>query len=184
MTIRSSRDPNEFRGQELPLHSTVYGLRNFGVDSLFRLTGVMYKSAVWIPGMNIARCYKSVIGGMGSQTQGLVIDHSMENCLHGFYAYYDGSRDYHDKGDVTGIIKGWGEGVVGTKGFRVTYAQIMGLKFSGSLTSYSRKRIMRLYGDGVTFHDNVEDLLKAYPLTAGDLEYVPEADDDFWTRNA
>jgi hypothetical protein len=107
----------------------------------------------------------------------------MMECLHGFYAYYDGSRDYHEKGSVTGVIKGWGEAVVGEKGFRVMRAEIVAIKFGSSATPQTRAKVMRLYPDVAVFK-SLEAMLTEYPTSAGGLEYLPEADDDFWTRGA
>lgn len=183
--------PSFFGGHgEMEVHSIVYGLRNWKIDSHGRLTGVVHRQ-VWVPGVNEARCFKNAPATYGTYggsmptlpPEGAPIDHDLDKCSCGFYAYYDGSRDYHTPGDVTGVVKGTGLGVIGLKGFRVTRAQIMGLTFSGSITEPVRNRIARVYPDVQVF-PSVHRLLKAFPLTAGDLEYVPEADDDFWTKPA
>lgn len=180
--MQMSKNPSdEFGQRDVATHSVVYGLRNFGVDHYFRLTGVMQKEAVWRPGVNHARCYRS-LNGVRATGIGFEPDHEMTTCQHGFYAYYDGSRDYHDHGDVTGIIKGWGRGMVGTRGFRVMTAQIMGLKFAGSLNVMQVARIVRNY-QGIPVFASVDKLLQAFPLTSGEVEFIPEPDDEFWTRS-
>lgn len=174
----------------------VYGLRNWNIDSYFRLTGKVYKAQPWRPGPNHARCMQK-----RTQTEGGLLigghagtllppggydadDHDMETCGggtgHGFYAYYDGSRDYHDAGDVTGIIRGWGTVCVGDKGFRCMDAEIMAMKFSAGITPQVKARIVHLYPD-VKVCQSIAEMLTLFPLTADGLEMLPEADDAFWT---
>lgn len=177
---KSDRSFFDGRGQ---IHSVVYGLRNWNIDSIGRLTGKIYQRAVWMPGENHAKCLASDLSTPWREVAGFgEPDHDMTGCLHGFYAYYDGSRDYHADGDVTGVIKGWGEGVVGEKGFRVAKAEIVAIMFSPNTAPQIRDRIRRLYK--VPEFDTLDAMLAEFPLTADDLEYVPEADDEFWTKEA
>lgn len=189
--VYPKNEPAFFSGQGKP-EQPVVGLRNWRVDSLFRLTGVVYKQSIWTPGENKAVCLADLkrtvgmlytAGYMVTQTQTLPADHDMDNCPHGFYAYYDGSRDYHDRGDVTGVIQGDGETVVGTKGFRCMKARILAVKFASSMPDMVRQRITRLYPDVAVFR-SLDQMLAEYPTTAGGLEAHPENDDDFWTKEA
>src|SRR4051812_39387345 len=45
--------------------------------------------------------------------------HTMGDCSCGFYGYYDGSDDYYKDGLVSGVVEGYGEALIGTRGFRV-----------------------------------------------------------------
>jgi hypothetical protein len=107
----------------------------------------------------------------------------MLDCQHGFYAYYDGSRDYHEKGDITGIIEGYGETVIGTKGFRCMKARIIALKPSGSIPVTKIDTLKRLYPD-VEFFTDLHKMLAAHPTDVGGLGYKAEEDPDFWTKEA
>jgi hypothetical protein len=49
----------------------------------------------------------------------------------GFYAFYDGSQDYYGigvgKGTVMGVVEGFGETLIGSRGFRVSKARVVAL---------------------------------------------------------
>lgn len=172
----------------------VTGLRNWKIDALGRLTGCVFKNSVWTPGENHAKCLKTnhVGGGyvvtvtaytIGSLEVPAQRPHSLAECEHGFYAYYDGSRDYHERGDVTGIIEGYGETIIGTKGFRCMKARIIALKPSGSITVQVVTRLQQLYPD-VEFYTDLHKMLAAHPTDAAGMEYDPTTDPDFWTKDA
>lgn len=189
-----SRDPKgEFSSLgQLPAHSTVYGLREFLIRKDGLLSGVIYKKA-WTPGVNRAVCLIYAKSGIPNpqslhdprlDTYNILPDHPMDKCHHGFYAYYDGSTDYHDAfKTVGGVIRGWGEAVVGTKGFRVQYAQIMGLVFGEEPTRAQRERVRRQYSNLPIFKTR-EELLARFPLTGHEVENVPDPGDDLWTSAA
>lgn len=186
----------------------VTGLRNWRIDKFGRLTGVTFRDAVWTPGENTATCLRndsadgvltqimlqlqlqqqSYFWGKSGQPPVQIETvrrddgHDMEKCPHGFYAYYDGSRDYHEKGDVTGIIQGYGETLVGTRGFRCAKARILAIKFSGSINESVRSRICAAYPDVAVFR-SLNDMLAEYPTSAGDAEFGPHHP-DFWTKKA
>ena len=194
--MKQKNDASFFAGRGRT-YKPVYGMRNWKIDNLGRLTGMMFK-AVWTPGLNQARClaqsrasatgqvYTVNVTVTSSQTEIATLgapDHDMSVCPHGFYAYYDGSRDYHERGDVTGIIRGTGEAVVGDKGFRCMQAEILAIKFSGTVSEWARNRIRTLYPDVAVF-STVGQMLAEYPTTADGLEYRLDDDPDFWTREA
>lgn len=139
---------HEFDGMPLAIGS-VQGVRSFEVDPLGRLTGVNYPS-VWKPGENLAQCYRqSENTGMSYSIRGYVYSganiwapgiaaqktkltpnktpHTMDQCLHGFYAYYDGSDDYGTPARVSGVVRGYGETMIGSRGFRASKAEILAL---------------------------------------------------------
>ena len=198
--MTAKNDPSFFGGSG-STEKPVIGLRNWRIDSLFRLTGVVYKDSVWVPGENNAVCRRIPRAGYAAGGYTLTIqvaanwaghtstapvlpaDHDMDDCLHGFYAYYDGSRDYHERGDVTGVIQGYGETVVGTKGFRCMKARILAVKFSGSIPEMVRHRISDHYPEVAVFK-SLDHMLAEYPTDVGGLEYRPENDTDFWTKEA
>lgn len=192
MVSHSKNGPDAFRGRG-ELHSIVYGMRNWQVTQSGRLTGVIYSNAIWDSGENVAKCLASMyLMRFGIPAAGARIplspaqidampepDHDMSKCAHGLYAYYDGSRDYHDNGPVTGVIKGWGEGVLGNRGFRVTRARIVAIKFDRGVPKDLRALVRENYPDAVEFK-SIMRMLKKFPLSADDLEYVPDPDDPFW----
>lgn len=114
----------ESSGHDLDLAVGVMrGARSFLVSDDEWLTGVVYKQR-WLPGVNTATCMNNAIV---HTTQ-----HSMLACKHGFYAYHDGSNDYHHRfpcvnGTVSGVVEGFGEVMVGTRGFRCMKARIVAL---------------------------------------------------------
>ena len=171
MTTRGEQSNFSGQGESA---GTVYGLRNWRVTDTGVLTGVMYSQSQWKPGENDARCFRSrrvpiqgttAFHTVAWPTDGWDLDHDMEGCTHGFYAYWDGSRDYHEKGDVTGIIRGTGTTRIGTKGFRTTTAEIVAIKFSGTVPDDVRALVLANYPDAAVFK-TVASMLTEFPLTA------------------
>jgi hypothetical protein len=62
---------------------------------------------------------KRVLGGHKS--------HEFSTCTCGFYAFLNGHNRYADTNPVVGIIEGYGETVIGTRGFRSKKAKILAL---------------------------------------------------------
>lgn len=192
MNTYGKNDP-AFFGGSARTERPVVGMRNWRIDTMFRLTGVIYKDSIWVPGENRALCraepraltngYYAFTAVSPTQSPKREPDHTMDECPHGFYAYYDGSRDYHERGDVTGIIQGYGEAVIGTKGFRCMKARILAFKFSKSIPAMVQNRITALYPDVAVFR-SLDQMLAEYPTTADGHEYQPETDADFWTKGA
>lgn len=136
---------SEFSGMGLAIEP-VRGVRAFEVDTLGRLTGVTYKS-VWRPGENTSECRRlsaddpasvfwlvtaspmpPVLSGDPGETER---SHDMTKCKCGFYAYYDGSSDYHTPDRINAVVEGWGQTVIGTRGFRAEKARILALHIPG-----------------------------------------------------
>lgn len=150
----------EFAGMGFAVGVT-RGLRAFDVDTLGRLRGVSYDD-VWTPGENVAKCHRDRGGyltfgpggyitshalntawlsaGLGAKPAVTTDDpeqkHDASKCSCGYYAYYDGSNDYGKPGRVSAVIEGYGETVIGTRGFRAQKARIVAL----SMDSKAPKR--------------------------------------------
>ena len=114
--------------------------------------------------------------------------HEMKSCACGFYGYYDGSNDYGNPARVSGVVEGFGEVLIGTRGFRAAKARIVALsigvdKDGDTAVSYALNRKVRRNYNGVPFYDTFEEMVQAYPT---DVVYgpTPETDPEFWTRAA
>lgn len=106
--------------------------------------------------------------------------HALDTCKHGFYAYYDGSDDYHSGVRVTGVIEGYGETLIGTRGFRCMKARIVALCITEE--TVRGHLVARNYSDIPQFA-SVADMLSEYPTDDNGQGLSPESDPDFWTRN-
>lgn len=148
---------SDFDGREYGV-GTVRGVRAFSVDDFGRLKGVQFPS-IWTPGENVAKCsakkiaagwtmdlVRSPHGGppvfkndkTGELTTAPLMEpahpegHSLKNCSHGFYAFYDGSNDYKSDARISAVVEGYGETLVGSRGFRAEKARIVALCFPGA----------------------------------------------------
>lgn len=175
----------------------VRGVRAFNVDALGRLRGVSFNQ-VWTPGENRAECrtslYATVIqnamqfafhGSTPTYVDTLTRDepHAMRDCKHGFYAYYDGSNDYRDPDRVNAVIEGYGEAVIGSRGFRAMKARIVALHIPDSIKPHLKRMVIRNYPD-VPVMDSFDAMVAEFPPDAAGNEVTPDNDPDFWTRQA
>lgn len=177
----------------------VRGVRAFNVDALGRLRGVSY-SQVWVPGENVAECRRSRSDDMwqaaftysftiAGQTIAPVTEkridyekpHAMQDCKHGFYAYYDGSNDYHDEVRVSAVIEGYGEAVIGSRGFRCMKARILALHIPETVKPHVARLVARNYPD-VPILGSFEQMVSEFPPDSAGAELTPDSDPDFWTR--
>lgn len=170
------------------------GTRSFLVDKYGRLTGVTYQQ-VWTPGENIANCRRNdtydaltfAIWAHGSQmvrsSRPEPEPHPLRDCRHGFYGYYDGSDDYHKEGMISGVVEGFGECVVGTRGFRSMKARIVALHIPDDVPAHVRRMIARNYKD-TPILDSFEQMVAEFPTDSAGAEYTPENDPEFWTRES
>lgn len=131
---------NDFGGVDLALGS-VLGWRDFGLTTEGVLTPITHSGqGDWMPGENLATCgayvHAKQVGEQGDLTDEEYREkkrewadtHSMDECEHGFYAYFDGSRQQYTSGPkVRGVIEGYGEVLIGTLGFRAMKAKILAL---------------------------------------------------------
>jgi len=198
----------EFSGREFSA-GVVTGVRSFSVDRLGRLTGVRYPQ-VWVPDENVAECRRvavdralignladayliSMLGGgpvpsiPGRYRRDLLASpdgpHDLASCDHGFYAYFDGSDDYREDLTVSAVVQGYGEVLIGTRGFRAMKARIVALTLrvgEEHLSVASARRVKRNYPDVPVFSD-FERMVTEFPPDFG-LELSPATDAEFWTR--
>lgn len=169
----------------------VRGVRSFKVDRLGRLTGVSYPQ-VWRPGENLATCRRNeqfmlTFAQFALFDGGLVKSpepepHALDGCGHGFYAYYDGSDDFHKEGMVSAVVEGYGEAVIGTRGFRCMKARIVALHIPDDVPAHLRKRVVANYRD-VAVLDTFEQMVAEFPPDSAGNDYTPDSDPDFWTRS-
>ena len=128
-------------GEALPLVAgSLYGSRTFKVLPNGKLGAVSWDYE-WEPGENVATCMTelqsrnrvSMILGQMMSTAGIDTtpsNHDISTCYsHGFYAYTDGSNDWHNEilDYIPGVIMGYGKTHVGSKGFRSEKGKIIGL---------------------------------------------------------
>ena len=181
---------SEFAGLALSL-DPVRGVRSFRVDNYGHdLTGVVYKQ-VWSTGENTAQCRKRETflsaenakiefeAPLDTRYQTGPPD-TMLSCRHGFYAYYDGSGDFFTNSDslISGIINGYGEVLVGTRGFRAMKAEIVALHIPATRALVN---IRRSYSS-IPIFDSLETMVREFPTTSGFLS--PDEDPRFWSRPA
>lgn len=107
--------------------------------------------------------------------------HTMESCACGFYAYYDGSNDYHAKGRISAVVEGYGETLIGTRGFRASKARIVALRIPKSVPIRLQTLVARNYPD-VPLFTKFSEMVEAFPPDAGGAEPRPDTDPDFWER--
>lgn len=144
----------------------VYGMRIWNMDDYGRLRARhMQGAAPWRPGVNTAVCVArdgSPIRGLLYGTGSVTVDPAAqaetdvhaapdERCTCGFYAYTHDPAATYESTSVTGVIRGTGRTLIGTKGFRTEKAEIVALLDPTSLReAYSwqewvRDRLQALY---------------------------------------
>lgn len=156
-----------------------------------QLAGLYYKQT-WVPGENLALCRRQLIPAHqmfpGGRSADLPMDDSafehpdrghLGNCRCGFYAYYDGSNDYYrpdyhaDKppGElVAGMIEGYGEVLIGSRGFRCTRARIVALTVNPELPQADAVR--EWYVGIPVFHD-FKTMEREFPNDDGGARSAP-----------
>lgn len=107
--------------------------------------------------------------------------HTMADCACGFYGYYDGSNDYRQKGRVNGIVEGYGEALIGTRGFRVAKARIVALAIPRSVSERKAALVRRNYG-ALPIFTSFKQMVSEFPPDGGEVGISPETDPEFWTR--
>lgn len=108
--------------------------------------------------------------------------HSYETCKCGFYAYYDGSDDYHQEGYISGVVEGYGETLIGTRGFRAMKARIVALHIPTDVPVHLSRLVARNYAE-VAILPSFNDMVTEFPPDGGSAELTPETDPEFWTRS-
>ena len=138
------------------------------------LTGVF--GGVWRRGENVAVCG----GGQASPPcPGDLVP--APECGCGFWAYwalrYAWRCDYYWRGEVVGIIQGYGRTRIGTRGCRCAKARIVGLHVrpddpDGEPRVLRHDEVAEVLGSyyGVPCYPSLAEMLAAHPLTA---DYLP-----------
>lgn len=139
------------------------------------LMGAVYRQW-WLPGEMRAICLKQSERYEQMYNEGFGVDvtnnpefiepnHSMENCLHGLYAFYDGSNDYHrtDSMKVQGVVEGYGEVMIGSRGFRSTRAKLVALCDEGREDALDRDFLHRNY-ESIPWFDSFDHMISEFPL--------------------
>jgi len=180
-----------FSGRDLPLAvGSVTGVRLWHVDMTSAeamvsgaavpvaglLTGVF--GGVWRRGENVAVCG----GGQGSPPCHRDLVPGPE-CGCGFWAYwalrYAWRCDYYWRGEVVGIIQGYGRTRIGTRGCRCGKARIVGLHVRPAKPDPDGEPPALHYDDlvevlrsyyGVPCYPSLAEMLAAHPLT---VDYLP-----------
>lgn len=206
--------PSEFTGLGLA-PGVVRGTRSFSVDAYGRLTGVTHRQVwtpgennaecrkrddpygqftISISSMATSYIYGNggVIDGRRNGKQQTSppesekpLEHTYAECACGFYGYFDGSDDFHDEKRVSAVVEGYGETVIGTRGFRAKKARIVALTVReglDELTESMVRKVRRNYRDVPTF-DSFDVMVAEFAPDYG-LEPSPDTVDDFWTRDA
>lgn len=195
--LPNGKIPGEFEGLgevTVPDDTTpVYGVRVFRLSDDGFLTGVTFPQ-IWMLGTNFAKCLRVTgrirargtayysVGGQQYEIPPEELDepepdepaeHSIAGCTHGFYAYYEGSNDYHREGDgyIQAVVRGFGTVVIGTRGFRCTKASIVALTWteSGLGSRKKHEQMLRRYSD-VPWFTSFEEMVDKFPADLGAAE--------------
>lgn len=130
---------DEFSGLEFALGS-VRGYRRWKITVGGHLEP-MSRRGRWSPGENAAECQgypsKDVVEPKRDDEEHYTefyarmaqwkANHDMSSCTHGFYAYSATTETYGTDPGISGVIEGYGEVLIGTKGFRAAKARILAL---------------------------------------------------------
>jgi hypothetical protein len=187
MTAPTGEGIPGFGGRDLPLAAgSVTGVRLWHVDMTSAeavvngtaaveglLTGIF--GGVWRHGENVAVCG----GGPGSPPchRDLV---PARGCGCGFWAYwalrYAWRWDYYWRGEVVGVIQGYGRTTIGTRGCRCGKARILGLHVRPAGPDCQPQGLCHDVAEvlgsyyGVPCYRSLAQMLAAHPLTA---DYLP-----------
>lgn len=104
--------------------------------------------------------------------------HGLDRCDHGFWAFYAPSAQYAGADTVYGVVEGYGEVIIGTKGFRASKARIVALSLPPSadeMRGYLMSCVRRNYPD-VPAYNSLAQMLDNHELSKN-----PESDSEgFW----
>lgn len=189
--------PNAFSGSEFAM-GTAVGVRSWDVDKYGRLVSPTYKT-VWTPNELVAECRvdRDSVGRLyvawGTDpipTEPEQPEHKQSSCSCGFYAYYEGYNEYARDDRITGVIEGYGETQIGTRGFKSAKARVVALhvptnESDGRQIGQTRfDRVRTNYGARIPIFDNYAEMAAEFPTTQPEDYPTPETDADFWTREA
>jgi hypothetical protein len=155
----------------------VWGIRNW----TWRITSMRPDDAtligvtgnIWWPGRNVARCNRAALSHQAPRPE----------CTCGFWAYWD-RRDLSWAADITGIVKGYGETLIGERGFRCQVAEIAAIAPARRMTwledvmqwieggQRNRLTMKKLHQIGdhyqIPVFKSVRTMLMEYPVTEDD----------------
>lgn len=146
----------------------VYGARAFDINPEGYLMGITYQVR-WPVGPHHASCCRT---GCPKPEDLIPPDHKLGECErgngHGFYGYFDGSNNYRNIGRVEGIIRGIGETVIGSRGFRTSTAEIVALFVpSVRLVTRTRYELMVDRYAAIPVFPTFESMVEAFPPDVG-----------------
>jgi len=183
----------EFGAAELTIGS-IRGYRSWRLTVDGRLKA-LHQSGIWMPGENTAVCngyptaeqVPTVEGEHYTEThrkrETWRMNHEMSDCAHGFYAYFSPGKLDQAVTTATpvinGVIEGYGEVLVGSKGFRATKARILAASIEPymgmwTLADFAIDRIRHNYPD-VAFFDSALLMALEYPADEATKYQVPVA---------
>lgn len=140
----------------------------------------------WQPGENIAHCIQQKMCDCPEcraerDAVRAAIPHRVERCECGFYAYFGGADEYYVRPSTSyasGVIEGYGQVVLGTKGFRAAKARVLALCLPAGSDSNCRIRqevtALVAHRFGVPLYETQPDMLAAFPLLTA-AEFEPKA---------
>lgn len=161
---------DEYSGVDFAI-GTVRGFRSWRISIEGKLEA-LHQTGAWLPGENTAVCNGSpskevvpVIEGEDWKERYAKVtewkgNHEMESCSHGFYAYFDATGlETSYRPAVHGVIEGYGEVLIGTKGFRAAKARILAISidpYEGiwNLDQFIVEKIHRNYPNVAFFDSN------------------------------
>jgi hypothetical protein len=137
----------------------------------------------WLPGRNTAYCDPSWLRRIFPRLQPLPHHNApQDGCKCGFYGYFrPGSVTWNS--DITGIVKGYGNVLLGPSGFRCQKAELLAIAPTrkifwlenafqlmegppGPLTWKKMRQLGSTYG--VPVYRNLNELLTTHPISPGD----------------
>lgn len=108
--------------------------------------------------------------------------HNFATCSCGFYAYLNGCNEYASGWNVTGIIEGYGETLIGTRGFRTSKARILALAKPTAEGQHEHLvkavALMRERYPSVPIFDNPEVMRLEYPTTELSEFWTPDDEEE------
>jgi hypothetical protein len=178
-----------FSGRDLPLAAgSVMAVRLWHVD-MASAEAIANGTPVWVDGL-----LTGVFGGVWRRGENTAVcgggpgappchrdQVPTPECGCGFWAYwalrYAWRCDYYWRGEVIGVIRGYGRTMIGTRGCRCGKARIVGLHLRPfgpdrqprGLRHHDVAELLANYY-GVPCHPSLAEMLAAHPLTA---DYLP-----------
>jgi hypothetical protein len=168
-----------YSGKYKLLAGAIMGARTFKVTADGWLTGVTRRQ-IWTNTENIGYCLTgedtSIVfepDRVLEQTTRLHTPHTLDACACGFYAFFDGSNDFHSDGPVWGAVEGYGEAVLGERGFRARkmkiHALVLNVTPEGKIQSWPYRMeegladVVRLRYWNIPLYDTFEEMIRDFP---------------------